>query len=144
MNRTCPNPDYPCHKANSDIKISPYGYYKTKAGMRRRFRCQVCRKTFSSTSGTPYDRIQHSRSMFNQATSLSAEGINKSAISRVQSVDWNTVHRWLKKAAKSCRHFNRNNTRDMNIREIQADEIRTLDTHPSDASWTCKTEVHIP
>ncbi|MDC0325522.1 hypothetical protein OAM01_02075 [bacterium] len=59
-----------------------------------------------------------------KTTSLSVEGVNKSAISRVQSVAWNTVHRWLEKAAKSCRQFNRNNTRDMDIREIQADEIR--------------------
>lgn len=43
MNRTCPNQDYPTHQSNSPAKISPYGYYKTKAGKRRRFRCQVCR-----------------------------------------------------------------------------------------------------
>ena len=100
MNHTCPNPNCPCHNAT---KTSPFGYYKTKAGKRRRFRCQVCKTTFSSTVGTPYFRMRHPRSKFDHVVSLSVEGISKSAISRVQSVDWNTVHRWLEKAAKSCR-----------------------------------------
>jgi IS1 family transposase/transposase-like protein len=139
MNRTCPNKNCPCQKGNAATKISPYGYYKTKAGKRRRFRCQVCRTTLSSTSGTPYYRIQHSRSKFNQVASLSVEGVNKSAISRVQSVAWNTVHRWLEKAAKSCRQFTRNNTRDMDIREIQADEIRTFTGNKKKALWIFAT-----
>ena len=139
MNRTCPNNNCPSLKGNSVVKISPYGYYKTKAGKRRRFRCQICRATFSSTVGTPYYRIQHSRSKFDQVASLSVEGVNKSAISRVQSLAWNTVHRWLEKAAKSCRQFNRNNTRDMDIREIQADEIRTFTGNRRKASWIFAT-----
>jgi IS1 family transposase len=103
------------------------------------FRCQVCRTTFSSTSRTPYFRIQHPRSKFDQVATLSVEGVNKSAISRVQSVAWNTVHRWLEKAAKSCRQFNRNKTRDMDIREIQADEIRTFTGNKKSASWIYAT-----
>ncbi|MDB4665256.1 hypothetical protein OAE97_02815 [Verrucomicrobia bacterium] len=71
--------------------------------------------------------------------SLSVEGVNKSAISRIQSVGWNTVHRLLEKAAKSCRQFNRNNTRDMDIREIQADEIRTFTGNKKNASWIFTT-----
>ena len=139
MNRTCPNQDCPNHKGESATKISPYGYYKTKAGKRRRFRCQVCKTTFSSTVGTPYYRIQHPRSKFDQVARMSVEGVNKSAISRVQSVAWNTVHRWLYKAAKSCRQFNRNNTWDMDIREIQADEIRTFTGTKKSASWIFAT-----
>ena len=135
MNRTCPNHDCQSRKSNSAAKISPFGYYKTKAGKRRRFRCQICRTTFSSTAGTPYFRIQHPRSKFDQVASLSVEGVNKSAISRVQSVGWNTVHRWLEKAAKSCQQFNRYNTKDMDIREIQADEIRTFTGSKKSVSW---------
>ena len=139
MNRTCPNQNCPSYKGNSAVNISPYGYYKTKAGKRRRFRCLVCRTTFSSTVGTPYFRIQHPRSKFDQVASLSVEGVNKSAISRVQSVTWNTVHRWLEKAAKSCRQFNRSNTTDMDIREIQADEIRTFTGSKKSVSWIFAT-----
>jgi hypothetical protein len=79
--------------------------------------------TFSSTTGAPYFRIQHPRLKFDQVASMSVEGVNKSAISRVQSVAWNTVHRWLEKAAKSCRQFNRDNTSEMDIQEIQADDV---------------------
>ena len=37
---------------------------------------------------------------------LSVEGLNKSAIARVKRVAWNTVHRWLERAAAWCRRFN--------------------------------------
>ena len=65
---------------------------------------------------------------------MSVKGVNISAISR-----WNTVHRWLEKAAKSYRQFNRNNTRDMDIREIQAEEIRTFTGNKKSASWIYAT-----
>ena len=39
--------------------------------------------------------------MFDQVAALSVEGVNKSAIARVQQIAWNTVDRWLEKAATS-------------------------------------------
>ena len=126
MSRTCPNQDSSSHKGNSAVKTSPYGYDKTKEGNRRRYPYQVCRTTFSSTSGTPYYHIQHSRSKFHQVASMRVDGVDISAKSTVQSVAWNPFHRCLDKAGKSCRQFNRNNTRDVDIREIQTAEIRTF------------------
>jgi transposase-like protein len=35
---------------------------------------------------------------FDQVATLSVEGLNKSAIARVQRIAWNTVDRWLEKA----------------------------------------------
>ena len=119
MNRTCPRRDCPSREANSAIKIPSYGYYKTKARKRRKYQCQVCQNTFSSTTETAYFRIQHPGSKLDQVASLSVEGVNKSAISKVQSVGWNTVHQWLEKAAKPCRQFNRSNPKDKHIRETQ-------------------------
>jgi transposase-like protein len=63
-----------------------YGFYQTKSGMRRRFRCRTCGKTFCSNSGTPYHRIQHRRATFDEVASLSVEGLNKSAITRVKQI----------------------------------------------------------
>jgi IS1 family transposase len=52
--------------------------------------------------------------------------VNKSAIARVQQIAWNTVDRWLEKAAACCRRFNHRMTTRIRIRELQADEIRVM------------------
>ena len=57
---------------------------------------------------------------------MSVEGVNKSSIARAKQIAWNTVDRWLEKAAASCRRFNHQTISKITIRELQADEIRTL------------------
>src|SRR5262249_9813990 len=91
-----------------------------------RYQCQSCGKTFSLTNGTPYYRLQHRRALFDEVASLSVEGLNKSAIARVLGIGWNTVHRWLERAAVRCRRFNNRKTKSLSIPELQADEIRTI------------------
>ena len=122
----CPNRECPCHCNGESENIVPHGFYNTKAGKRRRFGCLVCGKTFCSTIGTAYYRLQHPRSTFDEVAALSVEGVNKSAISRVKSIAWNTVHRWLERAATSCQIFTSSNTGVIDLRELQADEIRTF------------------
>ena len=75
--------------------IIRFGFYTTKSGKRRRFRCRTCRKTFRSNTATPYHRLQHRRTTFDEVATLSVEGLNKSAIARVKRIAWNTVHRRL-------------------------------------------------
>jgi IS1 family transposase len=57
---------------------------------------------------------------------LSVEGVSKSAIARVKGIAWNTVDRWLEKAAACCRRFSSTNVEGLEIHELQADEIRTM------------------
>jgi IS1 family transposase len=52
--------------------------------------------------------------------------LNKSAIARVKRIAWNTVHRWLEKAADLCRRFNDLKTTGFTVTELQADEIRSI------------------
>ena len=61
--------------------------------------------------------------MFDQVAALSVEGVSKSAIARVQQIAWNTVDRWLEKAAAACHLFNHRRITKIEIRELQADEI---------------------
>ena len=61
--------------------------------------------------------------MFDEVASLSVEGLNKSAIARVKRVAWNTVHRWLERAAAWCRRFSDRKMRRLAAGELQADEI---------------------
>src|SRR5450759_2509852 len=113
-------------RTNSSLPIIiRFGFYQTRWGKRRRFRGKSCRRTFCRNSGTVYHRLQHRRAMFDQVAALSVEVVNKSAIARVQQIAWNTVDRWLEKAAASCRRFNHQTISKITIRELQADEICT-------------------
>ena len=130
----CPNTA--CSKSASVIR---YGFYRTKAGKRRRYRCSKCRKTFYSTVNTAYYRLQHRRSTFDEVAALSVEGVSKSAIARVKRLGWNTVDRWLERAAAFSRRFNDATVTGLDVPEIQADEIRTFAGSKDDVLWIFAT-----
>ena len=123
---SCPTAHCPPSRTSLAGAIIRHGFYRTRWGKRRRYQCQTCGKTFCSTNGTPYYRLQHRRTTFDEVASLSVEGLNKSAIARVKRIAWNTVHRWLERAAACCRWFNNRKIKGLSIPELQADEIRTI------------------
>ena len=88
--------------------IIRHGFYTTRWGKRRCYQCWTRGKTFCSTNGTPH-RLQHRCSTLDEVASLSFESLNRSAIVRVKGVAWNTVHRWLEKAAGCCLRFSDRN-----------------------------------
>ena len=122
----CPNRSCQLSGKAGAGSIIRFGFYTTKSGKRRRFQCRTCGKTFCSNTGTPYHRLQHRRATFDEVAALSVEGLNKSAIARVKRIAWNTVHRWLQKAAGTCRRFNDRKTTGFTVAELQADEIRSI------------------
>jgi len=122
----CPRVQCAGPASNRIGSIIRYGFYKTKWGKRRRYLCRTCGKTFCSNTGSPYHRLQHRRLTFDEVAALSVEGLNKSAIARVKRIAWNTVDRWLQRAAVSCRRFNDQKIHGISISELQADEIRTI------------------
>ena len=93
----CPNPDCPDHGRSGKSNVTRHGFFKNSSG-RRRYRCKVCAKTFSSTKGTPYYRLQCTRREFDEVAAMSVEGVSKSAIARIKGISWNTVTRWLARA----------------------------------------------
>jgi transposase-like protein/IS1 family transposase len=122
----CPNPDcIPCKDATARTIIR-YGFYQTRWGKRCRYQRRNCGKTFCSTTGTPYHRLQHRRATFDGVAALTVEGLNKSAIARALRITWNTVHRWLERAAAWCRRFNDQKIKRLSLAELQADEIQTI------------------
>ena len=122
----CPNKACPHTQKAGGGNINRHGFYKTKWGKRRRYRCRICGTTFCSNVPTPYYRLQHRRTTFNDVATLSVESLNKSAIARVKGIGWNTVARWLEKAAASCRRFNDRKITGLSVWELQADEICTI------------------
>jgi IS1 family transposase len=66
---------------------------------------------------------------------LSVEGLNKSAIARVEGIGWNTVDRWLEKASDCGQRFNDQETKGFKATELQADEIRTITQGKEQPAW---------
>jgi transposase-like protein/IS1 family transposase len=132
---SCPNKHRPSSKHGDVGAIIRHGFYKTRWGKHRRYQCQACGKTFCSTTGTPYYRLQHRRATFDEVAALGVEGLNKSAIARVKQIGWNTVHRWLERAAACCRRFSDRKLQRLSGVELQADEIRTIVGNKEQPIW---------
>ena len=66
---------------------------------------------------------------------MSVEGVSISAIVRIKGISWKTAARWLERAAGAARRFNDIMTRDYDLLEIQADEIRTFVGCKSRSTW---------
>ena len=67
------------------------------------------------------------------------EGVSISSISRIEGIAWNTVARWLEKAAQVCRRFNHTRIAGFAAEELQADEIRTFAGNKKTPSWVFVT-----
>ena len=143
-NRRCLNLACPLRGKVSSGNIVRHGFYRTRSGKRRRYRCGECGKTFSSTKGTPYCRLQHRRATFDGVIALRVEGVSISSISRIEGIAWNTVARWLEKAAQVCRRFNQTRIASFAAEELQADEIRTFAGNKKTPSWVCLLFIHPP
>jgi transposase len=70
---------------------------------------------------------------------MSVEGVSISAIARIKGISWNTVGRWLERAAAAAGKFNDRMTRGCKLREIQADEIKTFLTSKDSTTWILTT-----
>ena len=137
--QACPNEDCGAFQNSAAGSITRHGFYRSKLGRRRRYRCSTCGVTFSSGSGTPYYRIQSRRSRFDTVAAMSVEGMSKSSMSRVTGFLWNTVDRWLEKAAASARQFNEARMRGFELKELKADELRTFVGPKSTVTWIFTT-----
>ena len=124
--RFCPNTKCQLCGQSGEGNIIRYGFFGLKRGKRRRYRCKTCGQTFCSTTGTVYHRIHRSRDTFDEVCSLSVEGVSKSAIARVKRLSWNTVSRWLERAAQAAKQFSKRRLRGFVLQELQLDEIRTF------------------
>ena len=130
-----------CAKPGSDnrgklgLNIVGHGWFATKSGRRRRYRCTVCGSTLSTNTGTAYSGLRCSRREFDQVASLRVEGVSISATARVTGHSRNTIARWLERASTAATRFNQRMLRDFDILELQADELCTFIGSKSRPTW---------
>jgi transposase-like protein/IS1 family transposase len=122
----CPNRICDLQGVRNHGNILRHSIVRLKRGMRRRYLCKACGKTFCSTTGTAYHRLQRPRRAFDAVVALRVEGMSIAAIARLERLSWNTVARWLTRAAAAATIFNSERTRDFELLELQADEMRTF------------------
>ena len=134
-NRVCPNRSCPHFRQPGQGNIVRHSFYKTSQGRRRRYRCKACGRTFSSTWGTAYYRLQRSRAFFDSVATMSVNGVGKSAIARIRGLSRSTVCRWLEVAFRYARHFNSKALEGYELTELQADEIRTFVGSKQKVMW---------
>ena len=115
--------------------VTFHGFLRLKRGRRRRYRCEACCTTFVSSVGTPYHRLKCTRAQFDKVAALSVEGLSKSAIARVMRLSWNTVARWLQRAAEAAERFSARLLSGYALIELQADEIRTFIDRKRRVRW---------
>ena len=109
------------------LNIVGHGWFVTKSGRRRRYRCTVCGGTLSTNTGTAYRGLRCSRREFDQVASLRVEGVSISATARVTGHSRTTLARWLERASTAAACFNhRLLLRDVDVIELQADERCTF------------------
>ena len=133
--RGCSNRDCPLYGRLAKDNIIHHSFYRTTQGRRRRYRCTRCSRTFSSTTGTPYYRLHKPRALFDEVARMSVDGVGKSAIARIKHIAWNTAARWLALAAAFARRFNHRMLWRVDLRELQADEIRSFLLHKRMEVW---------
>ena len=108
------------------LNIVGHGWFVTKSGRRRRYRCTVCGGTLSTNTGTAYRGLRCSRREFDQVASLRVEGVSISATARVTGHSRTTIARWLERASTAAACFNHRLLRDFDVIELQADELCTF------------------
>ena len=137
--------DKPCSKPECEnfgkrgIAIGRHGWFTTKTGRRRRYRCKICGGTLSTNTGTAYSGLRCTRKEFDQVAGMRVEGVSISATARLTGRSRNTVARWLERASRAAELFNRRMLRDFDIVELQADELYTFIGGKSRPMWLFAT-----
>jgi len=92
----------------------------------KRFLCEVCEQTFTTSKGTIFYRLRTDPRLVMQVIILLANGCPVQAIVKAFGLDERTVSDWQERAGKHCQkvheHFVENSQQD--LQQAQADEIK--------------------
>mgnify|MGYP001029525323 FL=1 len=115
----CPNIDCP---ARGQVGK---GNIRVHSRKERRYRCDVCYKTFSETKGTPLYRLRTTKETVVIVVTLLAYGCPVQAIVMAFGLDERTVQSWQRRSGKHCQQVHEHLVEQpRELGQVQADEIR--------------------
>ena len=89
------------------------------------FRCQACRRTFTSRRDTPLYRLKTASSRVAEVLSALAEGLSVAAAVRVFGHGEQTITTWLTRAGEHSATLHDRWFRHLHLPHLQLDELRT-------------------
>jgi len=135
LRRHCPHSDCPSKSTPDRARVIRHGRFTTRRGVRTRYLCRACGRTFVPSLGTPYHRLRRPRRDFDQAVKLIVEGNTATAVARVSAVAPSTVLRWYERAARHARRFDEQHLKLDEPVELQIDELNTHGAGERDPDW---------
>jgi transposase-like protein/IS1 family transposase len=93
---------------------------------RERYKCKICKKTFSGSQGTMFEGLRKPEELIVIVVTLLAYGCPAQAIVHALHLDERTVARWQKRAGAHCHkvHCDQVGQAKLDLQHVQADEIR--------------------
>ncbi len=115
----CPNLNCP---ARGKLKEGNIGVHSLQ---HRRYKCSICQKTFTQTTGTAFYRLRHSQELVTQVVTLLSFGCPTQAIVAAFALDEHTVASWQARAGKHCESVhNHLIAKPRDLGQVQMDELR--------------------
>jgi transposase-like protein len=93
---------------------------------RQRYRCKICKQTFSARRGTMFEGLRTSAELIVIVVTLLAFGCPVQAIVQAYGLDERTVASWRDRAGKQCQRVHQAIVEQgqLDLVQVQADEIR--------------------
>src|SRR5581483_449541 len=116
----CPNMDCPARGKRGAGNLVSHG----KA--RERYRCKMCRKTFSAHRGTMFEGLRKEEELIVVVITLLSYGCPRQAIVHAFGLDERTVARWQERAGQQSQKVHEATVMQakLHVEHVQADEIR--------------------
>src|SRR5437667_4408387 len=116
----CPNEAY-CARGRRGV-----GNIRVHSYQPQRYRCQVCKKTFSARRGTAMEGLRKDEKLVMTVITLLCYGCPIQAIVHAYGLDERTVTEWQKRAGEQCKRVHQAIVEQGKVtsQHIQADEIR--------------------
>lgn len=110
---------------------------KTKKGTQR-FRCQVCGKVFSETTGTVFHHKHTPRKEILETLALLAEGVRISSLAHAKGFKEDTILSWLRAAAQHAEQMEAILMADYQVSQAQIDGLWAYVGHKGEKGATRK------
>jgi transposase-like protein len=131
----CPNESCEGYGEVKDAPIIRFGH--TKKGTQR-FRCQICGKVFSETTGTLFHHKHTPRKDILEVLALLAEGVRISSITRAKGFKEDTVLGWLREAAQQAEQMEAILMAEYQVSQAQIDGLWAYVGHKGEKGATLK------